>query len=299
MRVFDEYEEHRRRFAPTYQAIIASAHIDAEGKPSGAVASLHRVRKQGSLIRSDQHSVWNLRPEEGPWQWSDVSDLFLRELQGQLTPESMKDTNLCLENACYTWYRQTNLVQKVPAWQGAGESVERFAWPVYVRDGLKARLSEPGESAGSLLCIETTEEGRLYRDAQGAVLEVFLPKRQRLYLNPDRDYIAERLEIEALPGPEWPGGADWLKDVPEDKIPRETWLVKRVTEYARTKNGRWYPKIVVDQRGSKTDTGERVQDYGWIYHVYVETPESFPEGTFDPTTLGKEGSEVVGPTPRP
>jgi len=68
---------------------------------------------------------------------------------------------------------------------------------------------------------------------------------RQFYLNPGRDYICQRREIHGL----------------------------KVTEFAQTQAGRWYPKTVEDRLTKKT--------------VYLDTEPEFPEGIFELENLPK------------
>ncbi len=75
-------------------------------------------------------------------------------------------------------------------------------------------------------------------------------KGRQWYLNPERDYICQR-RIDDHGG------------------------ITEVKEFARTKEGKWYPKSVQGPWISNT--------------VYLETDPVFPEGIFDPNELPKDG----------
>lgn len=107
----------------------------------------------------------------------------------------------------------------------------------------------------------------------------YLPVRWTVYLNPQRDYIAERSE-------EWIGKLDesWVPPAEKEKKfpplnqyargPGKT--TTTVLDYAKTSSGHWYPSMqLIDGKfHGKTGTFKQI--------IYVDTQFVFPEGLFSP-----------------
>ncbi|MGE5295096.1 MAG: hypothetical protein ACM3VT_09730, partial [Solirubrobacterales bacterium] len=113
------------------------------------------------------------------------------------------------------------------------------------------------------------------------------PKRLALYVDPEKDYMFQRYVEEQLIDAPWQEDKAWLDAVQDKSALTELVRECRVSEYARTTSGQWYPKTI-------TETGYR-REYGLAkrdtslttrIHLIAEHP-TFPEGIFDPDKLPK------------
>ncbi len=296
--VLNEYERHREEFAPLYQLIVLW------GKKGGGQLvpghlTVYVVRKQEATFRFDSYKV----PGKAVFEMREVIQTpdDLPKLEGLLTQERLVHSLLRNRTTTYEWSQGTGKVER-RFFQGRAplpsECVEELAWPEVGTRGRSVRLIESEGDNGNLLCVQRTEQGSVYRDDQGAIAEVFAATRTRFWLNPERNSIAELQQREWRRLPDWQEDQNWLKDIPENKQPRESWLLQRITQYAQTPGGQWYPKEVEVQGGTYTSDGRRVQDSESVMHIHLQIPESFPKGTFDPAALGNAPQDAPEVTSR-
>ena len=114
----------------------------------------------------------------------------------------------------------------------------------------------------NLICIETLGDWSHLGNAN---------LRHMFYLNPERDYICQRQEMNRLHGPGDYG---------------ECFSAREVLEYGRTDNGQWYPKRIFERSKYKMRSG-RISDTKKIITAYLITKPEFPEGIFDSEKLPK------------
>ena len=142
-------------------------------------------------------------------------------------------------------------------------SIADMGWPE-IR-GYADLLQDDYARQNDLICVEELLKG--WR-RQGIVL----PRRKRYYINPQRDYICQRLEIERVYPAPWQEDNSWLEGVTIPKQSSST--VVEVMEFAQFQTGHWYPKKIKEPGRTKT--------------VYLEIDPEFPEGIFDPNNLPKK-----------
>ena len=114
-----------------------------------------------------------------------------------------------------------------------------------------------------------------------------MPSKHLCYLNPQRDYICERIEYYSIKDAPWQKDESWLEGVDPNELHRDTRNVTEVMEYRQTKKGQWYPyKIEFSTSPYDSDLGE-FEPYSLhnVKTVYLNTDPEFPEGIFDPNNL--------------
>ena len=131
--------------------------------------------------------------------------------------------------------------------------------------------------ANGLIAMELTSQSLFGR----------LPKRQVLYVDPEKDYVCHRYVNEELLDAPWQEDKNWLEDVEGKGRLTETVTDRQVVEYGRTAEGKWYPKVITE-KGYRHYHGAIRSDRDRIIriHLIAENPE-FPEGIFDPERLPK------------
>lgn len=126
------------------------------------------------------------------------------------------------------------------------------------------------------------------RQSRGGVL---LPKRLRLYVDPNRDYLTHRYISEEVFDAPWQADKDWLDSVENKDHLRAEVRDHQVTEYGRASQGQWYPKEITIQGYDQRYDSTR-EPYSRIVRIHLveEFPE-FSEALFDPNALPKASSE--------
>jgi hypothetical protein len=108
-----------------------------------------------------------------------------------------------------------------------------------------------------------------------------MPKRLRLYVDPQKDYLCHRYIEEQLFDAPWQSDKTWLDTVENKRNLREEFQDTEVREYGHTSSGQWYPKVIAETWGDRwfgairSDTSRLIR-----IHLIAEHPE-FPAGIFD------------------
>lgn len=112
-----------------------------------------------------------------------------------------------------------------------------------------------------------------------------LPKRQRLYVDPDKDYLFKRYVSEKLLDAPWQKEEVDRND-PKIKSKSEEVRIWDVTEYGQTSGGKWYPKTIEIKGYDVILRSGHKSDYNRISRIYLlkENPE-LSEEIFDPEIL--------------
>jgi len=121
-----------------------------------------------------------------------------------------------------------------------------------------------------------------------------LPKRLRLYVDPNRDYLTHRYISEEVFDAPWQVDKDWLNSAEYKEHLRAEVRDHQVTEYGRTSQGQWYPKEITIQGYDQRYDSTR-ESYSRIVRIHLieENPE-FPQALFDPNALPKPSVENEG-----
>jgi len=116
-----------------------------------------------------------------------------------------------------------------------------------------------------------------------------LPKRQVLYVDPEKDYVCHRYVNEKLIDAPWQEDKGWLDAVEnKDRLTEEV-NYREVIEYGQTLGGQWYPKVITE-KGYRHDYGANKYDVNRIIRIHlISEHPSFPEGIFDLGRLPEVG----------
>jgi hypothetical protein len=131
--------------------------------------------------------------------------------------------------------------------------------------------------AHGLLATELTSQGTDRR----------LPKRLRLYVDPEKDYLFRRYSEENLIEASWQLDKQWWDTVENKERLTEKLRVYDVIEYARTSQGQWYPKVITIKG---YDAPQRRNGIRRLYNrisrisLLQENP-NLPDELFDPNML--------------
>jgi len=172
-----------------------------------------------------------------------------------------------------------------------GNSYTDIAFPVLAfPTGVSTKsVTDPYAKANNLICIERLERGYVH----GPTGEVTLPRRTLYYLDPGKAYLCTRLVYIYKRNAEWHDDPNWLKEA--SRAPRSShYRLWQVLEYGRTLSGMWYVKEQAYDSGTFSDeSGFRVDHPEDLTiknptrtTVYLEEVPEFPDGLFDPNTIG-------------
>ncbi|KPK41121.1 MAG: hypothetical protein AMJ65_10085 [Phycisphaerae bacterium SG8_4] len=131
-----------------------------------------------------------------------------------------------------------------------------------------------------LICIELLRQGANY----GGRIKAMPPIRELYYLNPQKDYICQRLEHYRRRNAPWQEDSSWLDGIDPDNVRPDATTITQVTEYGQTSYGQWYPKVV-----TSTIVGVREDSTPGVFTttetIHLETAPEFPDRIFDPENL--------------
>ncbi|MFC1635107.1 hypothetical protein ACFL5Z_09715 [Planctomycetota bacterium] len=131
-----------------------------------------------------------------------------------------------------------------------------------------------------LICIELLRQGANY----GGRIKAMPPIKELYYLNPQKDYICQRLEHYRRRNAPWQNDSSWLDGIDPDNVRPDVTAITEVTEYGKMSSGQWYPKVV-----TRTIIGVRKDGTPGVFTttetIYLEMAPEFPEGIFDSENL--------------
>ena len=86
----------------------------------------------------------------------------------------------------------------------------------------------------NLIALEMASEGRF---------SFYLPRRQVLYVDPEKDYLMKRYISQELLDAYWMPDDKWKGEIDKNRANEEV-MTTEVVEYGQTKGGQWYPKVM-------------------------------------------------------
>ncbi|MHC4646340.1 MAG: LolA family protein [Planctomycetota bacterium] len=153
-------------------------------------------------------------------------------------------------------------------------SLGDVGWPYIGKEG--HILEDEYSKANGLVCIERLQQGSVQSGS------VSPPARFLFYLDPQKDYLCSRKVTEWCPDAEWQEDKNWLNGVDPDKIGDGSITIEDITEFKKTPNGRWYPKvIVVKATAVRKDYKHAPLKARTTKTVHIQTAPQFPDGIFD------------------
>jgi len=267
------YQSHRRKAPEKYIAII-TRELCILGSP---ISDVEVWYTDGVSSREERHHLFQRGPVGVQWreQAAEIGNTFDSILKWSQARKARGPISISIyDGNCYYSCRR----EYDGAWKTTKQIIEGRKWTV--RDfwnlcsiadmgwpeirGYADVLQDDYARQNNLICVEELLKG--WR-REGIVL----PRRKRYYLNPQRDYICQRLEIERVYPAPWHEDNSWLEGVDAAMIPKQSSSTVEVTEFAQFQTGHWYPKKIKETGITKT--------------VYLETEPVFPEGIFDPNNL--------------
>jgi len=269
------YQSHRRKAPEKYIAIVTSE-LSILGKP---IESVDIFYADGVRSREERHHMF--RPGYVGVQWrqqaAEFGNTFDSILKWSQACKAHGQISISIYDGNYYYnsrrdddgiWKTTKQIIEGRKWTASDFwnscHIADIGWPE-IR-GYADLLKDDYARQNDLICVEELLKG--WR-RQGIVL----PQRKRYYLNPQRDYICQRVEIESVYPAPWQEDDSWLEGVDPTSIPNEYSSTIEVTEFSQFQTGRWYPRKIKEPGRTKT--------------VYLETDPEFPEGIFDPNNLPK------------
>ena len=285
----EKIEAARKRFAPTYYAIIYRGRVWPEGgyHPD----EIHVVYKKNGRYRIERYLTEGGSAEELRRRIpaEDMSALeawtkkrpvrevyFLRLDEG-----GGGETRVWLDN-------DGGLQKKVDGWGAQQFILERYSWGLSLAMSDSTILPSKDGRWGPLIGSEHTTQG-ITKKRQ----IVFFPAKTQRYFNPSRDYINEQYQHLEDAQASWQQDKDWLKDVDPDSVEREWGLSyseikerrslrsQKVLEYAKTAEGQWYAKKILSEfKTNRFDDPSKS-----IVIIHLDTSRDIPDALLDPESI--------------
>lgn len=276
-------DQHRDQFLKEYMAaIIESRIVEDRIDPVEALISF----RHGESIRIDQ-CLWHSRstaalPQEHAAVLAD-SLACLRRYWPENDTQGIRSVRVydgLWQYSVRTSKQQFMAVEKQRHPSGdpfRDVDITDMGWPQLYWLGKAPKMIEDSFAQDHrLVGMEVT------RQSQGGVT---MPKRLRLYADPNRDYLVHRYVSEETFDAPWQADKDWLDSVESTGHLRAVVRDHQITEYGRTSQGQWYPKEITIQ-GYDQEYDSPKQPYSRIVRIHLveENPE-FPDSLFDPNAL--------------
>jgi len=280
--VRESIASHASRFLDAYIAVITEARAEdgQERVDQGMV-----VFRRGKELRVDVYRRLFNHPDN-------VTPLYVNELAASLTrlkpywPEEEQRGIQAVRLYDGLWQYVLEVKDdKLVAWDKqrrpdgdayADDDVDDFAWrTLWWLNEPEHMFEDDYSRTHGLIAMELTPQWQGYR----------LPKRQVVYVDPQKDYICQRYIDEELFDAPWQEDKNWLDKVRDRENLTERRTVCDIIEYGRTAAGQWYPKVIAET-GHELTYGRLRKDVSRIIriHVVAERPE-FPNGVFEPGKL--------------
>jgi hypothetical protein len=271
------YQSHRRK-APDRFIAVVTHELSILGSP---ISDVEVWYTDGVSFREERHHMFQPGPVGVQWreQAGEIGNTFDSILRWSLACKARGPISISVYtgNSYYNCRREDD-----GAWRTTKQIIEGRKWTVSdfwslcsIADmgwpeirGYADVLQDDYARQNDLICVEELLKG--WR-REGIVL----PRRNRYYLNPQRDYICQRIEIESVYPAPWQEDYSWLEGIDPAIIPKQSSSTIEVTEFAQLRTGRWYPRKIKETGITKT--------------VYLDTEPEFPGGIFDPNNLPGNG----------
>ncbi|MFZ2147434.1 MAG: hypothetical protein WAV28_09445 [Sedimentisphaerales bacterium] len=269
------YRSHRQKAPQRYIAIV-TRELRISHAP---IESVEICYTDSVRFRQERHFLFEPGPVGVQWreQAAEIGNTFESILKWSQACKAHGQISISIYDGNYYYnsrreddgvWKTTKQIIEGRKWTASefwsSFSIVDMGWPE-IR-GYADVLQDDYARQNDLICIEELLKG--WRREW-----IMLPRRKRYYLNPQRDYICQRLEIERVYPAPWQEDDSWLEGVDPATIPNQSSSTVEVTEFAQFQTGQWYPKKIKETGITKT--------------VYLETDPEFPEGIFDPNNLPK------------
>jgi hypothetical protein len=163
------------------------------------------------------------------------------------------------------------------------DTLSELGWPNSLLHGVHGRgrtsiVENDHSRNNNLVCVEVLYD-EFRRDNK-----VIEPAKKRLYyLNPQREYICERQEIQPQPGIAQSPEA-WIDKVGAMRAFDGLFSVGEVVEYGRSDLHQWFPKRIL-MRFRWENPDQTIEERKKMIIVYLNTNPEFPDRIFDPNNL--------------
>jgi len=297
--LYQNVEQARERFAPTYYAVIYTGRLRPDGRRDN-LEWLHIVYKKDGRYRIERYGLAvGIIPVDVPpddlaalQSWS-ASRPVQEVCFGGPLPES---PGVRIQLASDGSLDKHTLKSKfLPP-----HMVEDHTWSSPLSRKYAAMIEPKDGPDGQLLGTGCTGQG-LVRDGD----IVRFPYSGHRFWNPQRDYAQEQIERVSDVRAPWQEDKDWLKDADPEKI-RKRWLsaasriddyrairTERIVEYGHTTLGQWYAKKILKESTSSTsDRPSRTMVF-----IHLDTERDIPDELLDPDSVSPEAFQPKGEPP--
>jgi hypothetical protein len=288
-KVLEAYLSHRKNSTQHYIAIVT---VDQWHQK---IWTFNIVYNDGKIQRKETRTTDEFKQQ---WeQYSRQKDIPFESLL-ELTQKGGTEyhsISLYVDGKSYWAYRNQNQPWKISEQRSEGpnqltrDDLAGLAWPIFSNMQNEGTLIENDYSRkNNLICIQQLQQGE--KMPEGHPDTVHLPSKRLCYLNPNRDYICERIEYHSLKNAPWQKDKSWLEGVDPNKLYQDSSNITEVTKYRQTKEGKWYPYKIEFRISPYDPNAGEFQPYSLhdVKTVYLQTNPEFPEGIFDPNNLPKQ-----------
>ena len=288
--VFDTYMAYRKNSPSRYIAIVTENQWYDKIRYFDIIYNNERIQCKEKYSTDDLKDQWVKFSEQ-----EDVPFQDLLELAWKAEGNEYHSISLFTGDKLYWAYQSEDQPWKLSEQPSsrlnlyARDDLAGLGWPIYSDMQNTGTIIEDEYSRkNNLICIQLLKQGE--KLPEGHPDTVHLPSKHLFYLNPQRDYICERIEMYMIKDAPWQKDKSWLEGVDTSKLVPDSRNLTEVTKYRQTESGLWYP-YKIEFRVSDYDSSTKdFEPYSFnnVKTVYLETNPTFPKGIFDPNTLPKE-----------
>ena len=241
----NKIRKHQKDFLNKYVAVITESEVKDDG--SERISEAFAIFSHGKHLRVDWYLNKYSHPDNLTPKYKDKlakslellkacdidsSKIYIRSArfydglwQQNFDAESSKDDALV-----------TKPKQRRPDGDGhADDDIADFGWKLLWHNSEREHDYEDEFSKkNDLIALEMASEGRF---------SFYLPRRQVLYVDPEKDYLMKRYISQELLDAYWMPDDKWKDEIDWDRAVEEV-MTTEVIEYGQTKEGKWYPKVM-------------------------------------------------------
>ncbi len=278
-------QDHRKRFLKNYVAIQIEARVEnGTEQPSEAMVIYSRQNKLRVDVFSSLYSNSTDLNEQRKYLLKGSLDRLEPLWSGSRTAtvRSVRIYDGLWQHILDK--REGGLILRKPQRRPDGDTygdddLDDFGWrTLWWLNEPEHMYADEFSSDNGLIAMELTSQWTGQR----------LPKRQVLYVDPNKDYVYRRYSNEELLDGPWQIEKIDPNDIEKNKSRlREETRVFDVTEYGQTSTGRWYPRTIEITGFDRTvgPKGYR-NEYNRVSRIYLlEEDPDLPDSLFDPEAL--------------
>jgi hypothetical protein len=278
----------RNAFAPTYQAIICKAEVEADGRYRPDY--IHVVSQKAGKYRI---AMYGYRIDSSPAmaRTAPITDhSALEAWLRQVPPDRILFVGHGQQLAVERDFKTGQIKTQADRIWAEQYTVEYLSWGMSRRGGVGTTIISPEDPADRHLMVrQIIHDGGILRGRNDDRGRPVYPEREREYYDPQRHFILQRWEqLEDAQG-DWQLKRDWLKPFETDPaITQYRRLDTRtIVEAAQTPQGQWYAAKVLSRSGS---------DQPRVDIVYLDTTRDIPDSLLDPAAVGESDIRPIPPS---